>query len=84
MTLFQQQAVRCALVDLIGSLREWQQGDARQRVRPQTFYGERAWQHDWRGHLQTIEDLAAVFPSLGGEFNNEIDTLSKEMCDATD
>ncbi len=70
MTLFQQQAVRCAIVDLIGSLREWQQGDARQ--------------HDWRGHLQTIEDLAAVFPSLGSEFNNEIDTLGKEMCDAQD
>ena len=70
MTLFQQQAVRCALVDMIGSLREWQQGDARQ--------------HDWRGHLQTIEDLAAVFPNLGSEFNNEIDKLCEEMRDATD
>ena len=70
MTLLQQQAVRCALVDMIGSLREWQQGDVRQ--------------HDWRGHLRTIEDLAAVFPSLGSEFNNEIDTLCEEMRDATD
>lgn len=64
MTFLQQQAVRCALVDMIGSLREWQ--------------------HDWRGHLQTIEDLAAVFPSLGSEFNTEIDTLCEEMRDATD
>ena len=44
-----QQAVRCALADLIGAYQDWMA-----KGRPDSY-------HDWDAHLQSIDELALEF-----------------------
>ena len=48
-------AVRCALADLIGSYQDWKMKGC-----PDSY-------HDWKAHLQTIDELALEF-----DLQNEI------------
>jgi hypothetical protein len=43
-------ALRCAFADLIGAVQAYKQGDYTA--------------HDWKAHIQTIEEMKAAFPFL--------------------
>ena len=53
----QKMAIRCALLDLIGSLEAKEQNDIHA--------------HDWRGHEMSIEDLENAFPEIVSDIRIE-------------
>ena len=60
----QKSAVLCALADLIGSAQAHMQDDI--------------YAHDWSGHMDSIRELAEVFPTLCCNFADTIDKLEKD------
>lgn len=62
MTYNQETAIRCALLDLIGAFQAYSQSDIHV--------------HDWRAHLQTIQELKEAFSCL-----NDIDVSLDDEVD---
>lgn len=56
-------AIKTALADLIGSLQAKNDLD---------FFS-----HDWKGHLQSINDLVEAFPELTNDYVDEVNKLEE-------
>jgi len=56
-----EQAIKCAMSDLIGSLQAKNQSDIHV--------------HDWRSHLESIQDLYDAFPEVCKDYEAQIDKL---------
>ena len=61
LTKQQLQAVQHAMCDLIGAMQAHVDASA----------------HDWAGHMESIRELAKVFPDYLDDFDKEIETLAQ-------
>ena len=59
----QEVAIKCAIADLIGSMQAKNNLD---------FHS-----HDWKAHLQSINDLMEAFPELTKDYVDEVNKLEE-------